>query len=41
MNHCSKLCVPDSEGDVRNFIEMVQRGHDQLVDILLIGWGVR
>ena len=25
---------------MRNFLEMAQRGHDQLVDILLIGWGV-
>ena len=32
----SKLC-PNLEGLV-SFIEMVQRGCDQLEDILLIGW---
>ena len=33
----SKLC-PNLVEVVRSFIEMVQRGRDQLADILLIGW---
>ena len=34
-----KIVCPDLERVVRGFIAMVQRGgHDQLVDILLIGW---
>ena len=36
--YCSQDCVcPDLEGVVRSFIVMVPGGHDQLVDILLIG----
>ena len=34
----SKLLCPHLEGVVRSFMVMVQRGRDQLVDILLIGW---
>ena len=33
-----KTVCPDLEGVVRTFIVMVQRGRDQLVDVLLIGW---
>ena len=33
----SKLC-PNLEGVVRSSIVMFQRGHDQLVDIILTGW---
>ena len=33
-----KTVCPDLERIVRSFIVMVQRGCDQLVDILLIGW---
>ena len=33
----SKLCH-DLEAVVKSFIGMVQRGYDQLVDILLTGW---
>ena len=31
------IVCPDLEGVVRSFIVMVPGGHDQLVDILLIG----
>ena len=34
----SKLCVPTWRGVVRSFTVMVQRGCDQLMDFLLIGW---
>ena len=33
-----KTVCPDLERIVRRFLVMVQRGRDQLVDILLIGW---
>ena len=33
-----KTVCPDLEGVVRSIIVMVQRGCDQLMDILLIGW---
>ena len=29
---------PNSEKIVRSFIVIIQRGHDQLVDILLMDW---
>ena len=31
------MCPPLGEG-MRSFIGIVQRGHDQLMDILLVGW---
>ena len=34
-----KTVCPHLEGVVRSFIAMVQRGRNQLLDILLIGWG--
>ena len=33
-----KTMCPHLERIVRSFIAVVQRGHDQLVDILLKGW---
>ena len=30
--------VPHSERVVRSFIVIAQRGHDELMDILLVGW---
>ena len=33
-----KTMCPNLEGVVRSFIVVFQRGHDQLVDLLLIGW---
>ena len=33
-----KTVCPNLEGVVRSFIVMVQRGRDQLMDTLLIGW---
>ena len=33
-----KIMCPNLERIVRNFIIMVQRGCDQLLDILLTGW---
>ena len=36
--HALKTMCPDLERVVRSFTVMIQRGCDQLVDILLIGW---
>ena len=33
-----KTVCPNLEGIVGSFIVMVQRGRDELVDLLLIGW---
>ena len=33
-----KIVCPDLERLMRSFTVMVQRGRDQLVDIVLIGW---
>ena len=35
---CLKTMYPSLERIVRGFTVMVQRGCDQLVDILLMGW---
>lgn len=34
----SKIMCPNLEKIMRSFIVIVQRGSDQLVDILLMGW---
>ena len=36
-----KTVCPALEGLVRSFIVIVQRGRDQLTDILLMGWWLR
>ena len=36
--HALRTARPDLEGLVRSLMVMVQRGRDQLVDILLMGW---
>ena len=36
-NTLNTVCLA-LEGAARSFIAVVQRGHDQLMDILLIGW---